>query len=354
MLTDGQLADRLRTQLRIEVAAVEPSGDLLARLRRRQARRSRRLQVSIVGVPATAGAVAIGVLIATSGASGGAEPKKSVVLTAATVHKMASASRLALKHSGRAVITYRERSNGALQDTGRYGITFAGKNWNAVISQTFPATKGQPAHTQTAINRIVNGQFFLYTEGRDGRVEWLHETNPHGHPSMTIPDPRTMFRLLNPSAKFKVVGHRVTGGLRLTELRATRAPRLPALGGLPGVDRGAHVASLVVWIDRHNVVHQMSMRVTQHHTSDPLYFKKLTNGGIEVLVPSKAYLKEARATARKLRKHYQPVTVRVDPSLTGTVRHYFYVTSASVTFSDYGKRQVITAPRHSVPVFSRG
>jgi hypothetical protein len=353
MLTDDQLADQLRTQLHREVAAIQPRTDLLASLRRRQARRTLALQMSIVGVPVTAAAVAVSVLVA-GGGSAGSLPVSSAVVTAATVHEMANASRLALAHSGRVVIAYRERTNGALQDTGKYGITFSGNNWNAVISQAFPASNGQPASTQTAINRIVNGQFYLHTEGKNGRVEWLHDTNPNGHPSMPIPDPRTLFRLLNPSAKFKIVAHRVTDGVRLTQLRATRAARQPALNWLPGAVRGAHVALLTVWVDRHHVVHEMSLRVSRHDTVDPLYFKKFANGKIEVLVPSKAYLKEARAMARKLRKHYKHVIARVDPSLTGTVRHYLYVTSTSVTFSDFGKRQVITAPRHAVPVFSRG
>jgi hypothetical protein len=297
--------------------------------------------------------VVTALLLSSGGSSTGVPTTKSAVLTAATVHRMANASRLALKHSGRAVITYRERTNGALQVSGRYGVTFDGKNWNAVISQTFPAADGQRAHTQTAINRIVNGQFYLHTVGRDGKLEWIRDTNKHGHPSMTIPDPRTLFRLLNPSARFKIVEHKVIGGVRLTELRATRSPRLPALGGLPGVTKGAHVASLTVWIDRHNVVHQVSLRVTQHHTSDPLYLQKKKNGALVVVVPSKAYLDKARAMAQNLRKHYH-VTVRVDTSLTGKVRHYFYVTSTSATFSGYGKPQTIKAPRHSVPVYGRG
>ena len=352
MLTDDQLADQLRTHLHREVAAIQPRTDLVASLRRRQARRTLARQMSIVGVPVTAAAVAVSVLVATGGSTG-VRPLNSAVVTAATVHEMANASRLALAHSGRVVISYRERTNGALQDTGKYGITFAGKNWNAVISQTFPANNGLPASKQTAINRIVDGQFYLHTQGKSGRVEWLHETNPNGHPSMPIPDPRTLFRLLNPSAKFKIVGHRVTSGVRLTELRATRAARQPALNWLPGAVRGAQVALLTVWVDRHQVVHEMSLRVSRHHTADPLYVKKFKNGKLELLVPSKAYLKEAKAMATKLRKHYN-VIVGVDPSLTGTVHHYFYVTSTSVTFSDFGKRQVITAPRHSVPVFSRG
>ncbi len=352
MLTDDQLADQLRTQLHREVAVIQPRTDLLARLRRRQARRSLALQMSMVGVPVTAAAVGVAVAMASAGSA--APSPGSAVLTAAAVHKMANASARALAHSGRVEITYRESSNGALQVTGRSGITFAGKNWNAVISQTFPASNGQAASTQTAINRIVNGQLYLHTEGKNGRVEWLHDTNPSGHPSMAIPDPRILFGLLSPSAKFKVVGHRVSDGVRLTELRAAGAPRLPALNWLPGAVRGAHVALLTVWVDRHDVVHQMSLRVTQHHTADPLYFQKKKSGALVVVAPSKAYLKEARAVAKRLRKHYEHVTVRVDPSLTGTVRHYFYVTSASATFSDFGKRQVITVPRHSVSVFSRG
>ncbi len=65
-----------------------------------------------------AAAVAAAVLVATGG-SGPVPTAKSAVLTAAMVHRMANASRLALAHSGRAVITYRERTNGVLQVTGR-------------------------------------------------------------------------------------------------------------------------------------------------------------------------------------------------------------------------------------------
>ena len=236
---------------------------------------------------------------------------------------------------------------------GRQSITFAGKNWNDVISETYPASNGQPAHTVVAINRIVDGQFYLHTEGQDGKVQWFRETNPAGHPRIEIPDPRTLFRLLNPSARFEVIGHRVVGGVRLTELRASEAPRLRALGWLPGVAPGAQVKSLTVWVDRHNVVRQMSLRVRQVTTTDPLYLKKFRNGTLEVVVPSKAYLKEARAMARKIRG-YRHVTVTVDPSLSSTVRHDVLLASTSVTFSGFGKPQVITAPRHAIPQYSRG
>ncbi|MGN6793186.1 MAG: hypothetical protein ACTHJW_12455 [Streptosporangiaceae bacterium] len=352
MLTDEQLADQLRAQLRREVATVEPSADFLNHLHRGQSRWSLGLRVSLFAVPAVVAALIAAVLVATGGST---SPRHSVkaVLTAAMVQRMANASRVALAHSGRVKTTYQERTNGVLQESGTSDITFAGKNWNNVSSQTFPASKGQPAHTQTAINRIVDGQFYLHTIGRNGRMQWIRDTNPTGHPKIVIPDPRKLFGLLKPSAKFKIVGHRVTGGVRLTELRATRAPELPPLNGLPGVRRGAHVALFTVWVDRQHRVHQISLRVTQHQTSNPMVFK-FAKGRMELLVPSKAYLKEAKAVARKMQKHYKHVTARVDPSIPGTVHHYFDVTSASVIFSDFGKREVITAPKHSVPVFGRG
>src|SRR4029077_1896371 len=181
MLTDEQLADQLRTQLRREVATVQPSGDLLKHLHRRQSRRSPGLQLSIVAVPAGAAAVVAAFLVVTGGGGRGAgTTKTNAVLTAAMVQRMASQSRLSLAHSGRGKIDYSERSNGALQEKGTYDIAFGGKNWNAALSETFPARNGQPASTQTAINRIVDGKFYLHTVGRNGRLEWIRDTNPTG------------------------------------------------------------------------------------------------------------------------------------------------------------------------------
>ena len=186
MLTDDQLADQLRTQLHREVAAIQPRTDLLASLRRRQARRSLARQMSMVGVPVTAAAVAVSVLVATGG-SAGVPPVKLRRRHRCDSARDGERFTLALAHSGRVVIAYRERTNGALQDTGRSGITFAGKNWNAVISQTFPA-KQRPArkhadryqpHRQWAVLPAHRGQ------ERPGGVAPRHQpqrTSQHGHP----------------------------------------------------------------------------------------------------------------------------------------------------------------------------
>ncbi len=360
METEDQLTRLLRTRLHDETATIEPRADLLASLRRRQARRSLTTRIGVVAVPVAAAAAAAAVVLSGTGATVAPAPSskagpsaKSAVLTAAMVRRVTSQSRHALARSGRATIAYRLFDNGAEQVSGSDKITFAGRDWNDVISQTFPASNGQPSTTQTAINRIVGGQFYLHVAGADNHVRWYHDTTTSGHPSVTIPDPRTLFGLLNPSAKFKVIGHRVVGGVRLTVLRATQPPRLHALGWLPGVMPGARVELLTVSVDRHDVVHQMALRVKHNHTTDPMYLEKNKNGDLKIVVPSKAYLKEARAEARSMRKNYH-VTVGIDRHLSAKVRRDLQVAKVSVTFSGFGQHQVITIPPHAIPEQTKG
>jgi hypothetical protein len=73
---------------------------------------------------------------------------------------------------------------------------------------------------------------------------------------------------------------------------------------------------------------------------------------LTVVVPSRAYLKEARAYARKLRR-YDP-GVRVDPSTSPKVRHDHLVTDVSVAFGGFGQTQVIPVPPNAVLQFSQG
>jgi hypothetical protein len=360
MLTEDQLAQELRDQLRRELAAVEPGPGLLAGLNRRRARRTLATRVSLVAAPAAAAAVAAALIV--PGIGGGVTPGtgpsrtgQPAVLTAASVQQVASQSRRAMARSGRATITYRVSDNGALNNSGSDRITFDGQNWNDVITQSFPARDGQPASTQTAINRIVGGQLYLHIVGPDNQVRWYHDTNPAGHPSIKIPDPRTLFGLLNPSAKFQVAGHRGAGASQLTELRATAAPRLRALSWLPSAEPGAHVASLTVWVDAHHVVHQMSLRITENQPSYPYSLEKSVRNGterIKIIIPSRAYLKEARAMARKMRHLH--ATVSIDPSVAGQIQHHHLVTGLAVAFSGFGQPQAITVPPNAVPQFSQG
>ncbi|HEY7147362.1 MAG TPA: hypothetical protein VH637_24195 [Streptosporangiaceae bacterium] len=352
MLTEDQLAEQLGAQLRRETSSIEPRPDLLASLRRRRARRSLAARAGMVAVPAAAAAAAVAMVVSAGGGSA-AVTGKSAVLTAATVQRMASHSRLALARSGRAKISYRLAYNGDWQGSGTDSISFAGKNWNDVISQTSPVGNGRSLRAKPTINRIVNGQFYLYTQGADGKERWYREISQAGPPSVRIPDPRTLFGLLDPSASFKVTGHKVAGGVRLTGLTATKQPQLRALTWLPGVQPGGHVAFLTVWVDRQGVVHQISLRTAQNVTVNPVYFKMSAGGRVEVVVPNRTYLKEARTLARKLRAT-QHATAGIDSSLSATVHHYFEVSTVSVTFSAFGEPQVITVPKHATPQHGRG
>jgi hypothetical protein len=361
MLTEDQLADQLRNQLRRELATVEPGPDLVTGLQRRRARRTLATRVSLVAVPAAAAAVAAALIV--PGIGGGVAPGtgpsrpsasgpgKPAVLTAATVNQVASQSRRAMARSGKATISYRTSYDGTLNGTGTDRITYAGHDWNDVISQSFPARDGEPASTQTAINRIVNDQLYLHIIGPDNQVRWYHDTNPEGHPSVSIPDPRTLLGLLNPSASFQVTGHRQVGGIRLTGLTATAAPQLRPLNWLPGAEPGARVAALTVWVDAHHVVHQMTLRITK--VVDPIYLQKSVKDGaesIKIIIPNRTYLAEARAMARKMRNLH--ATVSIDPGRS-TVKHQ-NATDVSVTFGGFGQTQVITVPPNAVHEFGQG
>jgi hypothetical protein len=278
------------------------------------------------------------------------------VITAAMVRQVASASRSALANSGRAVVMYRTTQNGALQDSGTDTITFSGRNWNDAFSQTFPAAAGQPAHTQSAINRIVGGQFYLYIAGRTPRLQWYHDTNPSGHPSFTIPDPRTVLRALEPSARFRLAGRQVIGGMRLRELRATDLSRVPSPGSLPDVMPGAHLASLEVWVDGHGVVHRMGLGFTVTTTVYPvkaLNMRHKAGGKIILTVPSQLMAGHIRAKLKKLNGS-RPVIVRVAPAGSGAAHRETQVTSLTVSFSGIGQPQRITAPRHAIQQYGKG
>jgi hypothetical protein len=123
------------------------------------------------------------------------------VLTATMVRHVARASQSALARSGRAEITYQHTPNGTLQSSGTNDIAFDGSNWNFATHQTLPASGGQPAITQYATNRIVNGEAYYYTAATPARLHWYHDTNPDAVHGLNIPDPRTLLKVLKPSCR---------------------------------------------------------------------------------------------------------------------------------------------------------
>jgi hypothetical protein len=72
----------------------------------------------------------------------------------------------------------------------------------------------------------------------------------------------------------------------------------------------------------------------------------------KIIVPSRAYLTEARTMARKMRHLH--ATVSIDPSRPATVRHHLQAADVSVTFGGFGQAQVIPVPPNAVPEFIQG
>ena len=246
--------------------------------------------------------------------------------------------------------------NGVPQASGTDIITFSGKNWNDVISQTFPGAGGRPGHTPTAINRIVNGQFYLYVAGQTRRLQWYHDTNSSGHPSVSIPDPRTVLRVLEPSARFEVVGYQVIGGVHVKELRATDLSHLPGLGRLGDFAPGRHVTSLEVWVDGRGVVHRLgltSVATSKAYSISAENFHHGRHGSLIFTVPDKAIAAKLKAKLYKA-PGGRRIIIRVAPRGSGAAHREVQVTRLTVTFSAIGQPQRITAPAHAISVYGQG
>src|SRR5215471_5227497 len=329
-----------------------------------QPRRVRRLPRATVlagtGMTAAAAAVAVAVLVANAGGTGtapGGRTRSPVLLTAAMVHHVATATLSALARSGRATVSYASTQNGVPGDTSTDVITFSGTNWNDVIFQTSSSSGGRPGRTPTAINRIVNGQLYLYIAGRTRRLQWYRDTNPSGHPSVSIPDPRTVLRALEPSARFEVVGYQVIGGVRVKELRATDLSHLPDQGRLVGAfAAGGRVTSLEVWVDGHGVVHRLSLtseQISKRWSASAYNVRHRPHGPLIFTVPNKAIA--AKLKGKLHRAHGAPrIIIRIAPPGSGAPHREVQVSRLTVTFSAIGQPQRITAPAHAIPVYGRG
>jgi hypothetical protein len=184
----------------------------------------------------------------------------SAFLTAATIRQVASASRSALANSGREQIIYRSVKNGTVTTAGTDTVTYSGGNYNYAVHQTVPAFPGGAV-------RVVHGQYYI---GVGPKLVWLHQLGEDTSPE--FPEAATLVRLLSPAAGFQDVGTDVIGGTRLTHLRATRLSGLPEAQTLAryanltanlksGTVPPGTLTALDVWADSHDVVHQMNIQL---------------------------------------------------------------------------------------------
>jgi hypothetical protein len=316
-----------------------------------------RLMVTIAAAAATTCAAGLVAALATNAASP-ARPgpaKAPVVLTAAMLRRVTSASRLALAHAGRAVVDSRETLGGVLQQTGTDNITFDGRNWNQSFTVMMPTAAGQPASRESAINRVVNGQAYDYFVAANG-LAWYHETGPDAVANLDIPDPRVLLRELAPSARFAKDGTSVVDGVTVTKLTATNTRGLPTLNS-PGIWPAGTISALTVWVDAAGVVRQVTVTGTQAERVGMLVSGAATGRKLTEFL--------ARVRDLEKRDHLAPAQAmtHVKSTILGRALRKEYlagpkteadVTTMTIRFTGIGQPQVIRAPAHAIKVYGRG
>jgi hypothetical protein len=186
-----------------------------------------------------------------------------VVLTAAALKHVASASQAAMT-SGRADILWTSGSTSVTQH-----LKFDGANWNDLVRGSGPRTLTPvAAWNGETILRVVNGQAYHYPA-----IAWKPKAHftpgwmrmPGAGGALDIPDPRTLLGVLSPSAAFVSDGYTTVGGVRLQHLRATKpgavplAPLGPVIQSEPYNPR---LSALDLWVDPSDVVVKAQVTVT--------------------------------------------------------------------------------------------
>lgn len=322
----------------------------------RPALRSRRVAAIAVGFAAAGCAAAlVTTQLGGPGPAAAIRPaqKAPAILTAAAVRHLASASRLALAHAGRAVITSKQTLDGVLQQTSTDNISFTGRNWNDSFSQTFPARNGQKATTQSAINRVVNGQAYDYFVAADG-LAWYHDTGPNAVNSLHIPDPRKLLAELAPDASFVKAGDTTMSGVPVEHLHATVLTSLPAID-LPNLWNEGKLTALDVWVDARGVVRKMSLGFDQTLYPGTITLKQLQRlpKGTKVIGLAKLGKQDLAHIRALVRKSGGKIIIEAEPG-GSAVKAQTQLTTVTASFLGIGQRQVIGVPAHAIPTYGLG
>jgi hypothetical protein len=244
-------------------------------------------------------------------------PRYGAVLSAVQVRQVTAASTAALARSARALITY--AGPGPYHPYRYEYVLFSGQNYSFAGSVVNPAAGGRPGQVAWFAERIVNGQAYGQEFGSKG-WRWFHYTGIRAGQAAAIPDPRLLLRFLSPSERFRFAGHVVAGGVPLERLQAADPANVPGLGSLVNVPAGEYVTALTVLVDRHDVVHGVDLSLRGTTLTAAARFKSPVNGKAQLAAPASV-----------------PYTV---PGPT----------AVSVTFTDIGVPQTITAPPHAIKV----
>ncbi|HUA96647.1 MAG TPA: hypothetical protein VMB82_14120, partial [Acidimicrobiales bacterium] len=186
-------------------------------------------------------------------------PQAPVVLTGAALAAIATTSTAASASSGTAVVHDVTTQNGATQSDDTVAVTFTGADIDERITVA-PEPPGSGA-AFTTDDRLVGGQFYIYTPGPGDVPEWLHDVGGDSTASMAFPDPRTLYAALRPEARFVVVGTASVDGSTWSHLDTLDPGAIPA-SALGSLAQGT-LTSFSLWVDGTGVVRAMTLTSAQ-------------------------------------------------------------------------------------------
>jgi hypothetical protein len=352
-----EVAGKAETVLRAAIVVGRNTEPLRSEGRLHQTWTRRRTLTGVAAAVVIAASTGGALLAAGSGsARPGPGTRVAIVLTAAEVHHIAASSVSAAASSGTAEVAETSSMNGTPQTDDEIAVTFDGSNIDEQITVN-PEPPGS-ARTFTTDDRLVDGQFYIYTPGPGDVLEWLHDTNSTNDiASMQFPDPRTLYGALNPSANFEVTGTTTSNGTTLTHLVALdpAAIDISALGNLA---QGA-LTSFQMTVNQDDVVQAMTFASssTEHGCTFAIASGKslanlkagLQKEGVklrEISGPRGKKLAVISTPAIRWAEQASGITSTCGPQLT--------TSQVTVAFSSLGVPESVTAPRGAVDFAGKG
>jgi hypothetical protein len=338
------------------VAPVEgrtPSSGVVGARARRRGARPALVAASVLALAGAATGLAVAAGSTPPGTPSAGPPTRGTthtpartVLTAADVQAITSRSSAAAASSGTAQVTETSSQNGVPQDGYDLAVTFSGANIDEKITSV-PEPPGS-ADAFTTDDRLVDGQFYMYTPGPGDVLEWLHDTNSADDvASMQFPDPRTLYGAISAGADFAVAGTATLDGTAVTRLVAGEPSAIDtaALGNLA---EGATVTSFVVWVGADDVVQQLSLATSQVNRVCALRPLTAAQRKALLLKDGETVTLPDGTTERVIAKPAIATLAGADCGPVTTVTH------VTVTFADLGVPQSVTVPQGARNVAAEG
>jgi hypothetical protein len=304
-----------------------------------QGRRRRRVVLPVAAAVLVV-AVVVGVVSQAGGPGreAGRAQRVRMVLTAAQVNAITTTSTSAAASSGTAHVTQLTSLNGTPQSNDTTAVTFDGANVDEKIGVTTLPTGA--AKVFSTDDRLVDGQFYIYTPGPSDVPEWMHDTDSAGDTSsMQFPDPRTLYAAISPRAQFEAVGTSTVRGTTLTHLRALDPEAIPA-AALGNLVQGG-LSSFDMWVTSGNVVEEMAFSSAQ--TVQACSWNG-NLGAVKHLASGSGSSKITEPATSNLQK--VGVKATCGPQKTAS--------QVTVTFADLGQPETIAVPQGAVDFSGKG